>query len=126
MQKEIKNFYDLESWQKGHEFLLSIYRLAKDFPKEELYGLTSQIKRAAISVTNNIAEGFSRYHYREKSNFYYNARGSVSEVQNLLIVARDVGYLKKEDWHKLDLSGESVKRMINGLIRSVDKQLDKN
>ena len=93
MQK-INNFYELDAWKKGHELLLVIYKITKSFPKEEVYGLTSQIRRAAVSITNNIAEGFSRYHYKEKSNFYYNARGSVSEVQNLLIVAKDVGYIK--------------------------------
>ena len=124
MQKEIKNFYDLDVWKKGHEFLLEIYKITKLFPREELYGLTSQIQRAAVSITNNIAEGFSRYHYREKANFYYNSRGSVSEVQNLLIIARDLGLIKKDEWIKLNSSGEDVKMLINGLVRAVDKQLE--
>jgi len=123
MQKNIKNFCDLDAWEKGHSFLLKIYKITKSFPRQELYGLTSQIQRAAVSITNNIAEGFSRYHYREKANFYYNARGSVSEVQNLLIIARDLGFIKKDEQGELDRLGEDVKMLINGMIRAVDKQL---
>ncbi len=123
MQNEINNFYDLDAWKKGHSFLLEIYKITKSFPKDELYGLTSQIRRAAVSITNNIAEGFSRYHYKEKANFYYNARGSSSEVQNLLIIAKDVGYIKIDEWRKLNIYSEEVKKIINGLIRAIDKQL---
>lgn len=119
----INNFFDLDAWRKAHVFLLSIYKITKKFPVEELYGLTSQLRRAAVSITCNIAEGFSRYHFKEKVNFYYNARGSISEVQSLLLVARDVDYIKDEDWRQLASQGEEVKKLINGLVRALDKQL---
>lgn len=125
MKKEINSFQDLDAWKRSHIFLLDIYKLTKSFPKEELYGLTSQIRRAAVSITNNIAEGFSRYHYKEKSNFYYNARGSVSEVQNLLIIAKDLGYINSSEWSKISIVGDDIKKLINGLIRSVDRQINR-
>ena len=70
-------FEDLEVWQIGHEMVISIYELTKSLPREEAFGLTSQIKRAALSVPANIAEGFGRYHYMDKAKFYLNARGSL-------------------------------------------------
>jgi four helix bundle protein len=125
-RKDINNFIDLDAWQKAHRYVIDIYMVAKELPKEELYGLTSQLKRAAVSITCNIAEGFSRYHFKEKSNFYYTARGSVSEVCNLLLVARDIGFVGKDNSDKLLKDGEDIKMLINGLIRSVDKQLSGN
>jgi four helix bundle protein len=119
---DIKNFTDLDAWKKGHDLLLDVYKITRHFPKEEMYGLTSQIRRAAVSITNNIAEGFSRYHYREKINFYYNSRGSASEVQNLLIVSRDIEFLEKEEWRRLNTLTEEVKRLLNGLVRSADNR----
>ena len=119
----IKYFTDLDAWKKGHDLLLNVYKITRRFPKEEVYGLTSQIRRAAVSITSNIAEGFSRYHFKEKINFYYNARGSASEVQNLLVVARDVGFLKNAEQESLNTATEDVKRLINGLVRSVDSRI---
>ena len=89
----IKSFTDLIVWQKGHFLVLEIYKYASDFPKDELFGLTSQIKRAIISVTSNIAEGFKRHSKKEKIQFYYVALGSITEVQNHLIIARDLHFI---------------------------------
>ncbi len=121
-EKEIKTFEDLEAWQVAHKFVLETYRIAKIFPKNELYGLVSQLRRAAVSITSNIAEGFSRYHYNDKIRFYHNARGSLSEVKNCLILSGDLGYTKKEECNNLLNSAERVLKMINGLIRSIEKQ----
>ncbi len=119
---KIKNFYDLDAWEKAHKFVLEIYELTKEFPREELYGMTSQLRRAASSITANIAEGFSRYHYNDKIRFYHNARGSVSETQNFLFVARDLSYLSTEEFKSaFDLSAE-ISKLINGLIRSIENQ----
>ena len=82
MSETIKNFYQLNAWKKGHELVLEIYKITNSFPKEERYGVISQLRRASSSVTANIAEGFARYHFKDKIRFYYNSRGSVSEVQN--------------------------------------------
>src|SRR3989344_5938685 len=114
---KIRSFNDLDAWKEGHELVLGIYAITKSFPKEGRFGLWSQISRCAVSITSNIAEGFSRASYKEKAQFYSMALGSVTELQNQLIVARDVGYVSAPDF--LDLSEQSVKvhKIINGLIK---------
>ena len=93
MNETIKDFYDLQAWKCGHELVLCVYQETKKFPKYELFGVTSQMRRAVCSITANIAEGFSRYHYKDKIKFYIQARGSVAELQNFLFVCRDLGYI---------------------------------
>ncbi len=122
MPEKIKNFYDLDAWKKTHKFVLEIYKKTKKFPKEELYGIISQIRRAASSVAANIAEAFSRYHYNDKLRFYHNARGSVSETQNFLFLAKDLSYLSVEEFRYLFGSSEEILKLINGVIRSIEKQ----
>ena len=122
MPEKIKNFYDLDAWKKPHNFVLEIYKITKNFPKEELYGITSQVRRAASSITANIAEGFSRYHYNDKVRFYHNARSSVSETQNFIILAKDLSLLIEEEFKYLFSSSEEINKLINGLIRSIKKQ----
>jgi four helix bundle protein len=80
-------------WKEGHKLVVMIYKATKRFPKDELFGLTNQIRRAAVSITSNIAEGFSRNTFKDKTNFYAIALGSLTETQNQLLVARDVGYM---------------------------------
>jgi len=94
-ESKIKSFTDLKAWQEAHKLVLMIYKISKSFPKEEIFGLTSQIRRAAISITSNIAEGFSRKSYLEKIQFYFTSLGSLSEVQSQLLIAKDVNYFKK-------------------------------
>lgn len=121
-EKVINSFEDLETWQVSHKFVLEIYKITKRFPKDELYGLVSQLRRAALSITSNIAEGFSGYHYKDKIRFYYNSRGSVSEIKNCLILSKDLEYVTDEKCRLLLDNAERVLKMINGLIRSVEKQ----
>ncbi|MEK7067636.1 MAG: four helix bundle protein, partial [Patescibacteria group bacterium] len=85
MASEIKNFYNLTVWKKAHELTLKIYKATRKFPKDELYGLVSQLRRAVSSIAANIAEGFERYYFKDKIRFYYQARGSAAEVQNFLL-----------------------------------------
>ena len=122
MQGKINNFYDLDAWKKGNSFVLEIYRYTKGFPKEELYGIVSQLRRASSSITANIAEGFSRFHFNDKIRFYLNARGSVSEAQNFILLAKDLEYLKEEHFKSLFCLSEDVNKLINGLIRSIERQ----
>ncbi len=98
--------------------ILNVYKITKIFPKEELFGLTNQIRRAAVSITSNIAEGFSRQSYKEKVQFYSMALGSLTELQNQLLVARDVGYLDNNNFQKIGTDTVIVHKLINGLIRS--------
>jgi four helix bundle protein len=88
-----KTFEDLEVWQKSRELTLSIYQLTKKFPAEELYGLVSQMRRASISVSSNIAEGFARRQAKDKERFYVIASASLSELLSQLIVSEDLGYI---------------------------------
>ena len=119
----INKFYDLDSWGKGHKLTLEIYKLTKEFPKDELYGIVSQLRRAASSITANIAEGFARYHYKDKIKFYYQDRGSAAEVQNFLLLAKDLKYISLEICGKLGQKTNETIKLINGLIRSTEKQI---
>jgi four helix bundle protein len=122
MKKIIKSFENLEAWQNGHTLVLGIYKITKKFPTDELYGLISQLRRAAVSITSNIAEGFSRYHYNDKIRFYHNSRGSVSEVKNCLILSRDLSYITQNECNTFLQESEKILRMLNGLIRSIERQ----
>lgn len=94
-----------------------IYEITKKFPKEEMFGLTMQLRRAGVSHTSNLAEGFSRASYKEKTQFYTMALGSLTEVQNQLLVARDVGYLSKGDFDRVAQQTVVVSKLTNGLIK---------
>src|SRR5215470_7007719 len=89
----MQRFTDLRVWQKGHAFVLQVYRLTKNFPAEERYGLTSQLRRAALSVPTNIAEGSKRQTNAEYARFLNIAEGSLAESEYLLMVSRDLGYV---------------------------------
>lgn len=115
--KKMKSFTDLSAWRVGHELVLGIYKTSKNFPKEEVFGLTNQIRRASVSITSNIAEGFSRFSFREKIQFYSTSLGSLSEVQNQLLIARDVGYIVGKDFSELVQRTVAVSELINGLIK---------
>lgn len=119
---DIKEFYDLDAWKKAHKLVINIYSITQKFPASEIYGVTSQIRRAASSITANIAEGFSRYHYNDKINFYYHARGSASEVQNFLFIAKDLKYIGSSEADELIVHLHEINRIINGLIRSIENQ----
>jgi len=100
VKQKIQSFTDLVTWQEGHKLVLDIYKSTKSFPKEEMFGLTNQIRRAVVSITSNIAEGFNRKSIKDKTHFYVMAHGSVAEVQNQLLIARDVQYLEKSGKEK--------------------------
>ena len=112
----IKSFTDLMVWQEGHRLVLSIYRATRDFPKEEVYSLVSQMRRATVSITSNIAEGFGRHTYKEKIQFYYLAQGSLIELKNQILIAKDVGYLKKECFDDLAKKANITHSLLQGLI----------
>jgi len=114
----IRDFKDLRAWQEGHVLVIDIYRVTKIFPKEELFGLSSQMRRCAVSITSNIAEGFSRTSYKDKIHFYVMAQGSLTELQNQLLIARDTGMLEKIMFDKLYVHSISVHKIISGLIKT--------
>src|ERR1043166_8369344 len=88
----VKSFEDLEVWQLGKQLSVNIYRITGSFPQNELYGLTSQIRRAAVSVPANIAEGSGRYHYMDRIKFFLNARGSLNELKSHLLISQELGF----------------------------------
>jgi four helix bundle protein len=118
MKNEIRSFTDLIVWQKAHRFVLQIYRQTNSFPKEERYGLVDQLRRAAVSITSNISEGFYRRTSVDKSHFYYTSLGSLAEIQNQLILSRDLNYINNESFQKLGKESVEIHKLINGLIKS--------
>lgn len=114
---KIRNFTDLNAWKEAHKLVMLIYKLTKNFPKEEQFGLINQIRRAVISITSNIAEGFSRSSYKEKSQFYSMALGSLTEVQNQLIISKDLKYITTEEFIALEEKIVTVSKLLNGLIK---------
>jgi four helix bundle protein len=115
---KIRSFTDLTVSQEGHKLVLSIYRCTDAFPVKEKYSLIDQMRRCSLSITSNIAEGFSRQGKKEKIQFYYTARGSLTELQNQLLVAKDVGYLLPDDFKGIASQTVSVHKLLNGLIKS--------
>ncbi|OHB90860.1 MAG: four helix bundle protein [Planctomycetes bacterium RIFCSPHIGHO2_12_FULL_52_36] len=112
-----KRFEDLEVWGKAHQLVLNVYQLTKDFPHEEKFGLASQMRRSAVSVPANIAEGFNKRTLRDKSHFYNIAQSSLEELRYYFILANDLGFMKEPQ--KCLNSAEEIGRMLSGLIKSI-------
>ena len=117
---KIKTFQDLEVWKISHRFVLDIYKISTTFPRDELYGLTSQIRRAAVSIPANITEGFSRRSNPDKRHFYNMAQASLHEIKYYLILAQDLGYVDSNFvlWHKSEQIGKMLYRFIESTKRS--------
>ncbi len=116
-----QSFKEVKAWQLSYELTIAVYELSKQFPKDELYGLTNQIKRAAVSVPSNIAEGFGWRGDREKDNFYSIAHGSLTEVENQLLIAKGVGYITEQDLREIEPLVVEVHKTLYGL-RKANKQ----
>ena len=120
MSGAIKSYNDLHAWQKAMDLVEQIYRLTRGFPKEELYGLTSQIRRAAVSVPSNIAEGHCRSR-REFLHFLSIAQGSLSEVETQIEIAKRLAYMTVDQQQVLSILASEIGRMMNGLIHSLER-----
>jgi four helix bundle protein len=118
----MKNFIDLKVWEKAHEVALACYAVTRSFPKEEMFGLTSQIRRAGASVPANIAEGCGRGGNAELHRFLQMAMGSANELEYHFLLSKDLGYLKQEDHKQVHEKLEEVKRMLAFLLRKVDSE----
>lgn len=114
---KIKEFTDLIVWQEAHKLVIMIYRITRQFPKEETYSLVDQLRRAASSITANIAEGFGRQGYKEKLQFYYLAHGSLLEVKNFILLAKDIGYITKDEFETLMNQITITHKLLQGFIR---------
>jgi four helix bundle protein len=116
--KPARSFKDLRVWQESYTLTILVYKLIKGFPVEEKYGLSSQMTRAAISVSSNIAEGFGRRHVKEKNQFYSMANGSLTELENQLLVSEGVGYISHKFFEEIYGHCEIVHRMLINLQKA--------
>lgn len=114
---KIYKFTDLDAWKEGHKLVLIVYEMTKIFPKDEMFGLISQMRRCVVSITSNIAEGFSRQSYQEKVRFYSVAQGSLTELQNQTIIAKDINYITQSKFDLLEAQQLKVHKILNGLIK---------
>jgi four helix bundle protein len=120
MPSKIKSFRDLDVWRLGKEIVLEVYQASKTFPKEEQYGLVNQMRRAAVSVPSNIAEGFIRLHNREYRQFLYMALGSCAELETQLELSWDLGFLDSDKKCQLLEKLNHESRMLQNLIKKLD------
>lgn len=126
MNNKIKSFQDLEIWREAHSLVLEIYRITKDFPKEEIYGLISQIRRSSVSVAACIVEGQSRNTTKDFIKFLFDARGSCAETKYHLLLSMDLGYINPEVFEKINNRYEILGKRINSLINSLKGPLVTN
>jgi len=116
-KQAITSFTQLIVWQQGHKLVIEIYKATKEFPKDELFALTSQLRRAVVSITCNIAEGFSRRSYKDKAHFYNMSLGSLTEIQNLLLISKDLNYITKDQFAALANKTVEIQKMLTSLIK---------
>ena len=122
-KKKIQSFTDLEVWREAHNLVLMVYKITKGFPKEEIFGLVSQVRRAVVSITSNITEGFVRQGFKEKLQFYYIALSSLTELQNQLLIAKDLDYLNQTEFDDVTLQITSVHKLLNAFISATKKHV---
>jgi len=118
----LRNYKELKVWQKAYAFCLQVYQLTRKFPTEEKYGLTSQIRRSAVSVPSNIAEGYGRKTTVDYIRFLYIAYGSLCELETQIMLSGDLTYLEQKDLENLKRNLSDVERMLKALIRSLEKK----
>ena len=116
---KITHFTDLHTWQQAHKLVLEIYRITKKFPKDERFGLISQMTRAAVSITSNIAEGFGRVSNKEKTHFYSFSRGSLLELESQLLIARDLKYIEQVQFDLIKNLINETGKALSGLTKYV-------
>ncbi len=116
-------FEELKVWQKSVDLVTQVYNYTASFPKEEIYGLTAQIRRAAVSIPSNIAEGCSRESTRDFLRFLSISNGSLAELQTQLVIAKNLGFINTENLTIIRDSADEVGRMVNGLQKSLQKKL---
>lgn len=125
MDESNRDFFNLDVWKRAHLFVLEIYKLTLTLPANERFGITSQIRRSASSITANIAEGYERFYYKDKRRFYYNARGSLAETQNFIFLIRDLQFISPEIANRLLQTTKDIAKLINGLINYTENKLAK-
>lgn len=114
----IKSFTDLRAWQQAHRLAITIYKLTDNFPQSEQFSLTSQLRRAATSVSSNIAEGFGRDSQKNKEHFYVMASGSLYEVKSQLLLAKDLGYIDDIAFNDVSNTANQAHKTLNALLKA--------
>lgn len=115
-REKIRSFKDLLVWQEAHKLVVMIYKTTGCFPRDEQFGIINQMRRAVVSVSSNIAEGFSRNSYKEKHQFYSQSSGSLTELYDQLLVSRDVSYLSDVKFKEVKEKIISVQKLLNRLL----------
>jgi four helix bundle protein len=119
----IKNFEDIVAWQKSHQLVLLVYKLTDKYPKQEVFGLTSQSRRCGVSIPSNIAEGFRRRTVNDSLHFYNISQGSLEELRYQMILARDLSYIIEAEYERFNLLAQEVSKVLNGWIKSQGKSV---
>jgi four helix bundle protein len=117
----MKDFKELEVWKESKRLVIMIYKTTENFPKHELFGLTNQIRRAAVSIPSNIAEGIGRKTDKDSAHFMFTASGSIFELETQLIISTELDYIPKEKYQELSTQIEYCRRLINGMINYFEK-----
>lgn len=121
---KIESYQDLEVWKQTKELVIHIYQVTKSFPKDEQFGLTNQLRRAAVSVPSNIAEGCGRNHFKDSIQFFFISRGGLYEMETQILIAVDLGYVNDSDKKSILEKIKSCKRLLNGFINYFQKLTD--
>ncbi len=119
MGKKIRTYRDLDIWKKGIEVVKDVYKLTEKFPKQEMYGIVSQMRRSAISIPSNVAEGFKRYHNKEYRQFLYVTLGSCAELETQITIAKELKYIQENEEAILLEKLDHIGRMISNLLKKL-------
>ena len=119
---KIKSFKDLKIWNKGVKLVEDVYKVCRSFPREEVYGLRSQLRRSAVSIPSNIAEGFARFHNKEYRNFLFISLGSCAELTTQIIIATRLKYVEKDKADTMLSDIDEISRMTMGLIKKLNNK----
>ncbi|HOW36590.1 MAG TPA: four helix bundle protein [Candidatus Omnitrophota bacterium] len=124
MSEKIQSHKDLIVWQKSVELVLDVYRLTRQLPHDELYGLVSQMRRSAVAISSNIAEGYQRNHRKEYIQFLYIAKGSASELETQLIIAKRLEFIVAADYQRIDNLLTEILKMLSAMILRLQNKMD--
>jgi four helix bundle protein len=120
----MRNYRDLQVWKKAHDLTLELYRISQRFPREEIYGITGQLRRAAVSIGANLAEGYGRRTSTELARFVRIALGSASELDYHLLLSRDLGFMAADEFASASGALIEVRKMLTSFLNSVEEQIE--
>ena len=122
-QSKLKNFTESKAWQEGHKLVLAVYRFLRSFPAEEEFSLRNQMQKASVTITTNMAEGLATDSRVDRLNFFLAANAAMIELQNCLLISRDVGFLKSAYFDEIARQTAVVNKQLSGLIAATEKMI---